>query len=202
MANCVNNEPNYSGGGYSTASSGGYSSGTTETAYGVTVDFSGNWGYTENAVSSSPKANKYKTDFIRAGKSLDCDWRMIAALAQTESGMNPAAQNSKSSAGGIFQFIDSTWTSCAPKGMKSITYKHDVSASVSALITMWQTTKKKFASCPTNDRIALMIQGHHDGTGGIHTVKGNKWANYAPKRNNEGVKYLHRVIEFYKQFCK
>lgn len=207
MANCVSNEPNYSGGEYSTTSSGsklgGYSSGTSETAYGYTVDFSGNWGYNASAVSSNPKANKYESEFKRAGENLGCDWRIIAALAKTESGINPDAQNPKTTAGGLFQFTDDTWIENAPEGMRhDMSKKNNVSASISALIKMWQITKKKFANCQTNDRVALMIQAHHHGVYGTTTSGGNKWENYTPKGGKENQQFLSKVIGNYRQLCK
>lgn len=39
---------------------------------------------------------------------------LVAAVVGCESGWNPSASNPSSSAGGLFQFLDSTWRSMAP----------------------------------------------------------------------------------------
>ena len=211
MANCVSNEPNYSGGEYSTASSGsklgGYSSGTTETAYGYTVDFSGNWGYNPNAVSSNSKANTYKEGFKKIGHAIGMDWRLAAAVAMQESQFNPKAVSPTGSVG-LFQYTKDAWTDNAPSGKRDLSYRTDVDAQYDATINYWNKLSKKFKNIPNlNDKLALIIQSHHDGP---DTVKsgGVQWKDYVQKysvgtsKRDESVKYLQSVIEKYRQLCK
>lgn len=208
MANCVTNEPNYSGGDYSTTSSGsklgGYSSGTTETAYGYTVDFSGNWGYNASAVSSNPKANKYKEGFKKIGSVIGMDWRLVAAVAKQESEFDPTAVSPKG-ATGLFQFTKAAWKDYAPTGKRDLNYRTDVDAQFEATKKMWTNLSKSFKNIPNlNDKLALIIQSHHDGP---DTVKGGvQWKNYVQRHSGdkmkESVKYLKEVIDKYRQLCK
>lgn len=211
MANCVSNEPNYSGGEYSTASSGsklgGYSSGTSETAYGYTVDFSGNWGYNASAVSSNPKANTYKKGFKKIGDAIGMDWRLAAAVAMQESQFDPKAVNGNMV--GLFQFSNDAWTNNAPKGKKNLSYRIDVDAQYDATINLWSKLSNRFKNIPNlNDKLALIIQSHHDGP---VTVKGGvQWKDYVEKYSadkqasarKESIKYLQLVIGKYRQLCK
>jgi TP901 family phage tail tape measure protein len=43
--------------------------------------------------------------------AIDPEWSALVALINSESGFNPTAQNPTSSAYGLFQFLDSTWSS-------------------------------------------------------------------------------------------
>ncbi len=47
----------------------------------------------------------------RASQATGVDFGFMMKTARRESGMNPAAQASSSSAAGLFQFIDQTWLS-------------------------------------------------------------------------------------------
>jgi hypothetical protein len=212
MANCVSNEPNYSGGEYSTTSSGskigGYSSGTSETAYGYTVDFSGNWGYNASAVSSNSKANTYKEGFKKIGHAIGMDWRLAAAVAMQESQFDPKAVNGNMV--GLFQFSKDAWTDYAPKGKKDLSYRIDVDAQYDATINFWSKLSNRFKNISNlNDKLALIIQSHHDGS---VTVKkgGIQWKDYVEKYSadkqksarDESIKYLQLVIGKYRQLCK
>jgi hypothetical protein len=209
MANCVSNEPNYSGGEYSTTSSGskigGYSS---ETAYGYTVDFSGNWGYNASAVSSNSKANTYKEGFKKIGHAIGMDWRLAAAVAMQESQFDPKAVNGNMV--GLFQFSKDAWTDYAPKGKKDLSYRIDVDAQYDATINFWSKLSNRFKNISNlNDKLALIIQSHHDGS---VTVKkgGIQWKDYVEKYSadkqksarDESIKYLQLVIGKYRQLCK
>lgn len=44
-----------------------------------------------------------------AAGEFDVDARVLLALAVCESGMNPAARNQRSTAAGLFQYLDTTW---------------------------------------------------------------------------------------------
>lgn len=207
MGNCVTNVP-YSDGDFTSSNGGGYGQGVTETAYGYTVDFSGNWGYNANATSSNSYANKYKEKIKKAGNALGVDWRLIAALAMQESTMNPNAENKeseKNTAAGLFQFTNAAWRDNAPNEYKnSFDKKKDVDASVSALINLWKKLFEKIKNAKTvNDKIALAIQSHHDGAFHIRNIESiNKWEEYSPAGNDYGQSYLQSVIKHYKDFCK
>lgn len=56
-------------------------------------------------------------------------------IAQCESGMNPRAENPRSSASGLFQFIDSTWRSVT--GLAPPASAYSVSTQVSAFWDLW-----------------------------------------------------------------
>jgi soluble lytic murein transglycosylase-like protein len=211
MANCVSNEPNYSGGEHSTASSGsklgGYSSGTSETAYGYTVDFSGNWGYNASAVSSNSKANTYKEGFKKIGDAIGMDWRLAAAVAMQESQFNPKAVNGNMV--GLFQFSKAAWTDNAPKGKKDLSYRIDVGAQYDATINLWSKLSNRFKNISNlNDKLALIIQSHHDGP--VTVKDGVQWKDYVekysadkqPSARTESIKYLQLVIGKYRQLCK
>lgn len=208
MANCVTNEPNYSGGDYSTASSGsklgGYSSGTSETAYGYTVDFSGNWGYNASAVSSNSKANKYKEGFKKIGAAIGMDWRLAAAVAMQESEFNPTAVSPKGAVG-LFQYTEAAWKDYAPTGKRDLSYRTDVDAQFEATKKFWSNLSKRFKNIPNlNDKLALIIQSHHDGP---DTVKGGvQWKNYVQRHSGdartESIQYLQLIIGKYRQLCK
>ena len=209
MPNCISNEPNYSGGDYSTASNGsslgGYSTGTTETAYGYTVDFSGNWAYNANAVSSNANANKYKEGFKKIGSAVGMDWRLVAAVARQESTFNPTAGDTDK-AYGLFQWYCKSWTDYAPSGKKGCEYRRDVNVQFETTKNYWiWLNNNYFKNIPnTNDRLALIIQSHHDGH--VSLKDGVQWKNYIEKykgdRRKESIEYLSLVINYYRQFCK
>ena len=209
MPNCISNEPNYSGGDYSTASNGsslgGYSTGTTETAYGYTVDFSGDWAYNASAVSSNANANKYKEGFKKIGSAVGMDWRLVAAVACQESKFNPTAGDTGNPYG-LFQWYCEWWPSYAPSGKKGCEYRKDVNAQFETTKKYWiWLNNNYFKNIPnTNDRLALIIQSHHDGQ--VSLKGGVQWKNYVEKykdtRRKESIEYLSLVINYYKQFCK
>ena len=207
MGNCVTNVP-YGDGDFTSSDGGGYGQGVTETAYGYTVDFSGNWGYNANATSSDNNANKFKEYMKRAGDELGVDWRLIAAVAMKESTMNPNAENKdneQNTAAGLFQFTNAAWQECAPNGMKyNYSKKKDVDPSITALINFWKKIFNKIKRAKTvNDKIALTIQAHHDGINSIKNIGTiGKWEEYSPARDNYGKEYLQKVIKHYKDFCK
>lgn len=62
------------------------------------------------AYSSVPKPTVQELIVIKA-KEYGLNPQTALAIAKCESNFNPLAQNSTSSAGGVFQFINSTWAS-------------------------------------------------------------------------------------------
>lgn len=94
VADGVGNMVNYAGNLLSTPLSG--SASTIPQAYGS------GWGALKGTI-------------VGAARMVGVDPGLLAGMAAQESGLNPNAQNKDSSAGGLFQFIDSTWKSYLTK---------------------------------------------------------------------------------------
>jgi hypothetical protein len=93
-------------------------------------------------------------------------------IASVESGFNPSAQNSVSSAGGLFQFIDSTWNRYAPG--KS---KFDAEANADAGMRLMRDNSKYLTRVlgrePTPGELYL---AHQQGPGGAQLLLENPQA--------------------------
>ncbi|MPZ19550.1 MAG: transglycosylase SLT domain-containing protein [Luteitalea sp.] len=91
----------------------------------------------------------------------------LMRAAQLESGMNPAARNPNSSAGGLFQQIDSNWKQYGRGD------RFDPVASADAAARFWRDNqaayRKTFGSDPTGDQFYLMHQ--QGGQGGINLLR-------------------------------
>jgi hypothetical protein len=94
-------------------------------------------------------------------------------IAKIESTLNPSAQNKASSAGGLFQFIDSTWGTYAPG--KS---KYDPEANADAGMRYLRDNRnyltKKLGREPTPGELYL---AHQQGAGGAAMILSNPSAN-------------------------
>lgn len=86
-------------------------------------------------------------------------------IANRESGLNPAARNPRSTAGGVFQFIDSTWKKYAPGGDK-----FDADTNIDAGVRFIRDNVNYLAgkNLPT-DRGAVYL-AHFAGPGGAEKV--------------------------------
>lgn len=198
MPICESSTPNYGG------SSGGVGnpSGTTETNGKYKVDFSGWWGYDKNAQATN---TRYIEEFQRAGKALNIDWRMISALAQQESGYDTNSCNSVTSGCGLYQFLDDTWDQFSTEYKQQYDKKKNSHIATNVLIKMWDFNKTFVDHVQNiNDRVACLIQGHHDGH--IKFKSGSsrqKWQDLDfSQTKSEGMPYLSIIIEKYHKLCK
>ena len=71
----------------------------------------------------------------RSGGSAGGLTGIARAIARCESGLNPRAENPRSSASGLFQFIDSTWQSVT--GLAPPASAYSVSTQVDAFYELW-----------------------------------------------------------------
>ena len=70
----------------------------------------GNPGYGRNeATRSAPTSDIVKNALLTSAKKFGVDPNFMFDAAMAESNLNPEAQNPAGSAGGLFQFLDSTW---------------------------------------------------------------------------------------------
>jgi hypothetical protein len=101
---------------------------------------------------------------------LPADYLMRSA--QIESGMNPAAQNPNSSAGGLFQFIDPTWNQYGRGAPKS-----DATANTDAMARFTVDNRNRFRTTfgrdPSPGEMYLM---HQQGAGGAINLLRNPGA--------------------------
>lgn len=195
MGNCISNSPNYPASGC-----GNNSSSTTPgvvTSHGYTVDLSGDWTYREVYKKISSDLDPY---FKTVGQKYKVDWRLIAAWCYCESGFNPNAESSIGALG-IWQFIPTTWTAMAPKEYKDISNRTNVEASFQAFDKNFNINLNAAKNAATfNDKIALAIQAHHDGSVG----NGSKtWANRVEvNKGSEARAYVYKIVNRYKEYCK
>jgi hypothetical protein len=217
MGNCVTNVP-YSDGDFTSSDGGSYGQGVTETAYDYTVDFSGNWGYNANATSSNKYAKKYMANCKQMGQTLGIDWRLIAAVAMQESTMNPNSNKNKKDkdnnylAAGLFGWFFKFWNKHAGDYKDNYENIFIPDAAFYTTTEAWKEHFTKFKNVSNlNDKIALVIQRHHDGScpkkdGSDAWSSGDKWQdrgeNSTVKGTKESREYLQKVIKHYKDFCK
>lgn len=199
MPICESSTPDYGG------SSGGVGnpSGTTETNGGHTVDFSGWWGFNENAKATN---TRYIYEFKRAGKALNIDWRLISALAQQESGYDEKVCNSTDHCG-LYQYNTETWSDNAEDAYKNNYEKRkDAHIATTTLIKHWSKKKSQFCGHiqNINDQIACIIQCHHDGSIKFKKNSGKqKWEDVdLSDKSSEAKQYLSLIIDKYHALCK
>lgn len=161
--------------------------------------FRGDWDHKRNY--DSGRLSDYDSHFQKAGRENDInlDWRLVAAHAFIESGWKPQAKAIKGTAGGLYQFTDDTWKSCAPKGYKGVDYKYNPAIATQAYINLMTALLKQFRHAETrNDQILLALQSYHDGVIGGTTwvnVRGNDYTY-----QEEGRSYVPKIMEQYKRF--
>lgn len=169
---------------------------------GYEVDMGGDWNYKENVDATI----QYKDMFKKIGKTegINVDWRLIAAICEQESGFKKDAQvkGKNYTAYGLFQFIETTWKNCAPKGKEDPSNRSDTDAQGEAFTNLFKTNLKKFEKASSrNDQIALAIQAHHDGS-----VTGTTWAerelNNNIQKNNESKAYVPNILKKYRKYCQ
>lgn len=168
---------------------------------------SSNWEYVETNNQVISKELDYY--FKRSGKIFNVDWRLIAAWCFLESGFNvnarPKNNNGgyKSTAGGIWQFVDNTWNAQAPKGCKenypNYTYRFNPDISERAFDNLFEYGLKQFSNATSRkNQIALAIQAH-EGMGEGEKKKAGKteWKN-CPMTHE---KYLQTILKRYNGYC-
>lgn len=200
MPLCIGNEPNYSGGTFSTKSEGGsieISSG------GQQVDLTSDWSYKDVNTTLSKCAKEVSDCFKQIGRKLDVDWRLIAAIAFQESTFNPKAVNG--SHVGLFQFSDTTWKENSTGTNYTLTDRVEPKAQVVVFTNFWNKNIKPFKNLSSrNDQIALCIQAHHDGSvkkaDGSQWNGGDKWSDRKIGAG-ESKTYVPTILKHYKRFC-
>lgn len=75
---------------------------------------------TTGGLTGDPSANPYYAEFVRAAQTagVPAEWASNPALIQlvrAESGFRPGANNPRSTAFGMFQFLDTTWSRYLPE---------------------------------------------------------------------------------------
>lgn len=168
---------------------------------------SSNWEYVEtNDQIISKDLDEY---FKRSGKIFNVDWRLIAAWCFLESGfkVNARPKNNnggyKSTAGGIWQFVDGTWNAKAPKGCKekspNYTYRFNPDISERAFDNLFEYDLNQFSTATSRkNQIALAIQAHEGmGEGDKSKVGVREWKD-CPLIHE---KYLQTILETYNKYC-
>lgn len=166
---------------------------------------SSNWEYVETNQVISKELDGY---FKRSGKIFNVDWRLIAAWCFLESGfkVNARPKNEsgryKSTAGGIWQFVDKTWNDKAPKRYKenypNYTYRFNPDISERAFDNLFEYDLKQFSNATSRkNQIALAIQAHEGMGEGEKTKVGKKeWKN-CPMTHE---KYLQTILDNYNNY--
>lgn len=112
--------------------------------------------------------NKVTSGIISAAKRYGVDPDVLLTLAEIESGFNPAAQNPKSSAGGLFQFIDSTWGQYGNGGDR---LNPDTAADAGARLARDNALALQKAGLPVN--AGTLYLAHQQGIGGAMKLLSN-----------------------------
>lgn len=162
----------------------------------ATTSYRGNWNYNGDG---GTKISEYDNLFKQAGKLLNLDWKLIAAQVCVESNFQKDAKASTSSAGGLYQFINSTWVALAPLGKKNISYRSDPSISTQAYVNYMTNLLNTFKSAADrNNQILFALQGYHDGTKGLD---GTVWVNRKKgNSSNEANEYVPKIMAQYKKY--
>lgn len=100
-----------------------------------------------------PEQKQIEASIRNTAQMYGVDPDFMVALALRESSLNPKAKNLKSSAGGVFQFIDDTWNRMAPGQDKM-----DANANIDAGVRMFAQHLKQF-----NGNYDLALAAHHVG---------------------------------------
>lgn len=199
MANCIENTTDYSS--YSSGTVDGNSPrGLVTNKNGASADFGQyDWNYKEVNTHINTALDPL---FKETGKKFDIDWRLLAAWCFQESRFDPKAKNPTpgNTAAGIWQFVDGTWNENAPKGCKenapNYSNRFTPKYSMQAFETLLKKELNQFKNTGSRkDKIALVIQCHHDG---INGVSGTSWAN-ATFSNK---KYLGEILNRYHKYCR
>lgn len=134
--------------------------------------FSNGGGY----VAPPPSIATIRDSITAAANAFGVDPALLVATARKESSFNPNAENSRSSAKGLFGFIDQTWMSLAEKYGKKLGMPENASpkdpkwASVMAAALIKETQvlmEKGIGRAPTNGELYL---GHFLGGPGATTM--------------------------------
>lgn len=103
-----------------------------------------------------------------AAQRYGVDPQAMLAAAQIESGLDPSARNPHSSAGGLFQFIDST------AGRYGLRNKFDAYESADAAGRLWRDNAASLRSALGHDPSgADLYLAHQQGAGGAAKILGN-----------------------------
>lgn len=168
-----------------------------EVANFASYGFKGNWNYKGDG--GTPLSATYDSYFKKAGRVLNLDWRMVAAHSYQESMWKTEAKAGSTSAGGLYQFINSTWKLHAPEGFENTQYKYDPDKATEAYIHLMTELLNRFSNAATrNDQILLSFQSYHDGT-----ISGTTWANVKGNQytdTTEGRGYVPKIMRHYERF--
>lgn len=189
---CRNITLNLSGDALASLSGGG--SGTVSSFGNQVLDMSGNWGWKGEGGRT---LSDYDSIFKATAKRLGLDWRLVAAQAFVESGMNPnPPRNPESNAIGMWQIIEKYWPTniCQPTT--------DPKQSTRAYEYIMRKHLDECKNAKTdNDRIAMALQKYHDGS----YTTGNEWAKRKPGKygtTQEAIQYVPKIIAKYKENCR
>lgn len=189
---CRNITLNLSGDAANPLSGGG--SGTVLSIGNQKLDMSGNWGWKGEGGKT---LSSYDSIFKATARRLGLDWRLVAAQAFVESGMNPnPPRNPASNAIGMWQIIEKYW----PTNICQPTTNPRESTLAYEYIMRKHLDECKNAKTD-NDRIAMALQKYHDGS----STTGNEWAKRKPGKNGttqEAIQYVPKIIAKYKENCR
>lgn len=188
---CRNITLNLSGKSASSLSGGG--SGTVSSMGNQSLDMSGNWGWKGEGGRT---ISNYDSIFKATANRLGLDWRLVAAHAFIESGINPNAKNPASSTLSMWQIIQRYW----PTSVCQPTTDPRLSTLAYESIMMGHLNECKNAKTD-NDRIAMALQKYHDGS----STTGNEWAKRKPGKygsTQEALQYVPKIIRKYREYCR
>lgn len=175
--------------------------GINKTSYGgQSINMGGSWDFTDK--TNTTRLSKHDHLFKMAGRRLNIDWRLCAAHCYIESGFNERAKNPKSTAKGLWQFIDGTWKGVAPSGYTDPNNAYNPEIATEAYIRYMSQLLNRYNKADTrNDQIAIAIQCYHDGSllNGSPLVWSKRWS----RRNDiETMQYVPKIMNKYQEFIK
>lgn len=112
--------------------------------------------------------NKVTSGIIAAAKRYGVDPDALLTLAEIESGFDPTRKNPRSSAGGLFQFIDSTWGQYGNGGDR---FNSDTAADAGARLARDNALALQKAGVPVN--AGTLYLAHQQGIGGALKLLSN-----------------------------
>lgn len=200
MSICISNAGNSSNSSSSQVSGGTIvGNGKIVEASGqATTSYRGNWNYQGD---SGTKISEYDNLFKQIGKLLNIDWKLIAAHAFVESGFKTDAKAGTTSAGGLYQFIASTYQAYAPAGYTNADFRYQPTPASQAYVNLLSHNLNHFKSAADrNNQILFALQGYHDGNGGL---SGTTWVNRTRGKygnTKEANNYIPKIMAQYKKY--
>lgn len=164
---------------------------------------------TNDLIGTEILISPYDKMLQEAAQKAGYDWRMLSAIAHTESNFQP---NAKSPVGaiGLMQIMPNTARNFGVEATEAVDPMVNIDLAVKVLKTIEQTLR--FGAAPEDEKLRIMLAGYNAGIGSLiesrkiavsNGVNHNNWEqlkNYGAVNNPETKKFVEKVIAKYNHY--